>query len=56
MELEYDKLVQTHGIDCDFVRVPAYLYLLKEKDARKKEAETVVFLGIPAKSDIDEDF
>lgn len=46
--LEYEKLVQTHGIDCDFVRVPAYLYSRKEKEILKKEAETAASLGIPA--------
>lgn len=46
--LEYEKLVQTHGIDCDFARVPAYLYSRKEKDALEKEAGVAASLGIRA--------
>lgn len=46
--LEYEKLVQTHGIDCDFARVPAYLYSRKEKEALEKEAEAAASFGIPA--------
>lgn len=44
--LEYEKLVQVHGIECDFARVPAYLYSRKEKDALEKEAEAAASLGI----------
>ncbi len=45
---EYDRLILEKGIDCDFVRCPAYLYSRIETDLLKREAEAAESLGIKA--------
>lgn len=45
---EYEKLIQKHGIECHFERVPAYLYTLKEKEVLQEEAKAAASLGISA--------
>ena len=43
---EYEWLIKKCGIDCQFERVPAYLYTLKGAEALEKEAEAASHLGI----------
>lgn len=43
---EYEDLIINQKIDCDFKRVPAYLYTLYDKYALKKEADAAADLGI----------
>ena len=45
---EYERLIRDQGIDCQFERLPAYLYSWQEKEALIKEAEAAVSLGIDA--------
>lgn len=45
---EYDRLIRTEGIACQFQRVPACLYTLQDEDALLREAEAAAFLGIDA--------
>ena len=45
---EYEKLISEKGIDCDFVRCPAYLYSRTEKQLLKQEADAAGTLGIAA--------
>lgn len=46
--LEYEKLIQKHGIECQFERVPSYLYTMKEEEVLKEEAKAAASLGINA--------
>lgn len=46
--LEYEKLIQTKKIKCEFERVPAYLYTQKNPETLKEEAKAAAMLGIPA--------
>lgn len=46
--LEYEKLIKKQKIDCQFERVPAYLYTQKEEDTLKEEAKAAASLGISA--------
>lgn len=46
--LEYEKLIQKNGIECQFERVPAYLYTMKEVETLKEEAKAAASLGIDA--------
>lgn len=43
---EYEQLIQNQGIECQFERVPAYLYTLENDDVLKAEAEAAYSLGI----------
>ena len=45
---EYERLIQSREIACDFERLPAYLYTQKEEKALQKEAELAVSFGIDA--------
>lgn len=45
---EYEKLIHTKGIDCHFVRCPAFLYSQTDKALLKREAEAAASLGISA--------
>lgn len=45
---EYEKLISEKGIDCDFVRCPAYLYSRTETQLLKQEADAAGTLGIAA--------
>ena len=46
---EYEKLIQRQKIDCDFKRLPAYLYSKEKEEVLRKEAQTAASLGIRAK-------
>ena len=45
---EYERLVRMRGIECQFERVPAYLYTLQDEKLLKEEAEAAASLGIDA--------
>ena len=45
---EYDKLVKEKKIDCQFERVPSYLYTTQEAALLHEEAAAAAFLGIDA--------
>lgn len=45
---EYEKLILEKGIDCDFVRCPAYLYSQTDTQLLKQEADAAGTLGIRA--------
>ena len=45
---EYEMLIKSQGIECQFQRVPAYLYTLQEKSMLREEAEAASSLGIDA--------
>ncbi len=45
----YAALIEKLGIDCNFKRLPAFLYSTEEKDPLEKEATAASELGIPAK-------
>lgn len=46
--LEYEKLIQKHGIECRFARVPAYLYTMKDEELLRAEAKAAASVGINA--------
>lgn len=43
---EYEQLIERLGINCQFERLPAYLYTLKEKGLLEEEARAASSLGI----------
>ena len=43
---EYEWLIKKYGIDCQFERVSAYMYTLKDAESLEKEAEAASSLGI----------
>lgn len=45
---EYERLVREKGIDCGFVRCPAYLYSQNGTELLKQETEAAASLGIGA--------
>lgn len=45
---EYERLIQSAGIECQFERLPAYLYTLEDEAQLQKEVEAAIFLGIDA--------
>lgn len=45
---EYERLILELGIDCDFIRCPAYLYSQEGSSLLKQEAEAAKELGIKA--------
>ena len=45
---EYERLIREKGIDCDFVRCPAYLYSRTGTELLRQEAEAAGTLGITA--------
>lgn len=46
--IAYEKLIQRYEIKCQFKRVPAYLYTMKEKEMLQEEAKAAASLGISA--------
>ena len=46
---EYARIVQDMHIDCDFIRLPSYLYTRENTDVLTKEAAAASFLEIPCK-------
>lgn len=49
----YAALIEKLGIDCDFQRVPAFLYSTQERAPLEKEAAAAAELGIPASFTMD---
>ena len=45
---EFERLIRDKKIDCQFERVPAFLYTLQNKEALEKEAQAAAELGIDA--------
>ncbi len=45
---EFERLIQTQGIECQFEKTTAYLYSLQNAAMLKDEAEAAVLLGIDA--------
>lgn len=45
---EYERIISEKGIDCDFQRMPSYLYSAENEELLQKEAETAAALGILA--------
>lgn len=47
---EYERIIEKTGINCDFIRLPAYLYTETEEGAGKleKERTAAIKAGIPA--------
>ena len=45
---EYERLIRTQGIDCEFERTSAYLYSEQEESPLKEEAKVAAGLGIDA--------
>ena len=45
---EYERLIQIHGIECQFERVPAYLYTVQDETPLYEEEAAASFLGIDA--------
>ncbi len=43
---EYEKLIETNHINCEFERVSSYLYTKKDETILKEEAKVASFLGI----------
>lgn len=43
----YQGMVEEHGIECDFRRLPSYLYSRRDAELLKQEAEAAAALGIP---------
>ncbi len=45
----YEKLVKEQKIDCDFKRLPAYLYSVENAEGLRREVKAAERLGLPAK-------
>ena len=45
---EYEQLIEQLDIDCQFEKLPAYLYTLLETEPLKREAQAASTLGIDA--------
>lgn len=45
---EYERLIQSRGIECQFKKVPAYLYTMQDEKVLRDEAEAARSLGIDA--------
>lgn len=45
---EYEQFIREHKIECQFKRVPAYLYTMQDEAMLIKEAKTAAALGIEA--------
>lgn len=44
----YEKIVQQRQIDCDFQRLPSYLYSTQDREVLQAEARAAARLGLPA--------
>lgn len=44
----YQAIITEKKIECDFKRLPSYLYSTEDKEKLKREAEAAVKLGLPA--------
>lgn len=45
---EYERLIRDNHIACEFERIPAYLYTMKDTKALEEEAQSAAKLGISA--------
>lgn len=45
---EYERIVRERGIDCDFKRLPSYLYSAMNETLLRREAQAAKMLGIEA--------
>lgn len=45
---EYERLINEQGIECDFKRVPAYLYTLEDEKKLEEETKAALRLGTDA--------
>lgn len=45
---EYERLIREHNIQCDFQRVPAFLYTLQDPGKLEQEAEAAQHAGVDA--------
>ena len=45
---EYERIINEKHIDCNFEKLPAYLYTLEDEEVLKKEADAASSLGINA--------
>ncbi|KSV58533.1 FAD-dependent oxidoreductase [Acetivibrio ethanolgignens] len=45
---EYERFISRHNVDCDFKKVPAYLYTLQNKEVLEEELKAALALGIDA--------
>ena len=45
---EYERFIRNEGIECQFKRVPAYLYTSQNPELLKQEADAASLLGIDA--------
>lgn len=45
---EYEHIIREKQIECEFERVPAYLYTLEDEESMKREARAAASLGIKA--------
>ena len=46
--LEYERLIKKKKIECQFARVPSYLYTMKQETVLREEAKAAASLGIDA--------
>lgn len=44
---KFQQIVEQNHIDCDFQRIPAFLYSKQEEELLRKEAEAAARLGLP---------
>lgn len=44
---KFQQIVEQNHIDCDFQRIPAFLYSTQEEELLRKEAEAAARLGLP---------
>ena len=45
---EYARLVKSQNVECQFERVPAFLYTMQDTEKLKEEAKAALLLGIDA--------
>ncbi|MDE6025839.1 MAG: FAD-dependent oxidoreductase [Lachnospiraceae bacterium] len=45
---KYQDIIEENNIDCDFERLPSYLYSTRERHKLEREAEAAAELGLPA--------
>ncbi|GAA1569006.1 FAD-dependent oxidoreductase [Kribbella sancticallisti] len=46
---QVDELAQRHGIDCELIRTPAFVYSAEDDKTVRREAEVAASLGLPAR-------
>ena len=53
---EYERIIAEQKIQCNFERLPAYLYSKRDEQLLRKEAEVAAGLGLPARRELPLDF